>query len=30
MKVLVLTSNNLRHNYFAYKMCENFDVIGVF
>ena len=30
MNVLVLTSNSYRHNYFAYRICENFNVIGVF
>ena len=30
MKVLVLTSNNYRHKYFAYRICEYFNVIGVF
>ena len=30
MNVLVLTSNNYRHNYFTYRICESFNVIGVF
>ena len=30
MNVLILTSNNYRHNYFTYRICESFNVIGVF
>jgi len=30
MNVIILTSNSFRHNYFAYQICENFNVTSIF